>query len=144
MVKKNKGGSTSRRALAQRARQGMAESERRRQHAAMRRVMAVLGDIDLDYAHLILFGCLRSVEVAMEEQGMSVPKNYVEHRVSEKRQDMNKDYVPCRRCEYCVVVDEDSMGKIGECKAFMYRDGSPFLCCGDDGCSRGYLKEMYL
>ena len=144
MAKKNKGGSTSRRAMAQRARQGMAEAERRRQRDAMSKVMIALGDIELEDAHLILFGCLRSIEVAMEEQGLKVPQNYVEHRVSEKRQDMNKDYVPCRRCHFTNLVGEDSMGKISECQQFMYRDGTPLLCCRDDGCSRGLLKEVYL
>lgn len=111
----------------------------------MQDILIILNDLDLAEKHRILFSVLRSVEVTMEEYGMTPPK-YTEHRVSQVKQDMNPDYTPCRRCalhpkEPCY---EDAMGKCYVCDIFKCKDGSDYIVSHDDGCSRGLLREEYV
>lgn len=142
MGRRNKGGSRAKRSAS-------AQAAERKRMAKMRAVMAVLGDDSLTEerelmeAHVVLFSCLRSVEVAMQENGINVPEKYVEHRVSEVRQDRNKDYVPCRRCIFNKVAGEDGIGKIGECQQFRFADGGKLRTSREDGCGRGILREEY-
>lgn len=93
----------------------MREADRQRDKLRMSEVLTVLGDMELEDAHRIIFSCLRSVEVAMEDLGMKPPK-YVEHRVSEVRQDMNPDYTPCRRCDFAGKATCDGSGRYSKCK----------------------------
>ena len=142
MGKRNKGSSRAirnQRAVRQKA---MSDELKRKRTRQMRHVLAMVSDCDLEEAHVVLFSCLRSVEVAMEESGMKVP-NYIEHRVSEKRMDMNKDYVPCRRCIFNEKHGKDSMGMLGKCSQFKYVMGDDFITCRDDGCGRGILRKEY-
>lgn len=95
-----------------------------------------------DERHRIVFTVLNGIEEAMVAAGFNIPL-YTQHRVSEVRMDLNKEYVPCRRCQFNAKFAEDEMGTIGECGQFKYADGEPLLSCRTDGCSRGMLREEY-
>lgn len=93
---------------------------------------------DLQEVHQILFSCLRSVEVAMDENGIKQP-SYVEHRVSKRKADLNPDYVPCRRCELCKPYKNGR-----RCTAFYIGPKREvYEVSEDDGCSRGIPKKHY-
>lgn len=142
MGKRNKGSSRAirnQRAVSQKA---ISDELKRKRTNQMRQVLDVVSDCDLDEMHVVLFSCLRSVEVAMKENGIKVP-NYIEHRVSEIRMDMNKDYVPCRRCIFNEKHSKDSLGVLGKCNKFKYVMGDDFITCREDGCGRGILRKEY-
>lgn len=143
MSKKNKGGSRSARRAISSEKKGLKEKERQRMKMRMKEVLIFLHDLSLEDCHQILFSCLRSVEVSMEEQGKTVPK-YVEHRVSRVKQDMNPDYTPCRKCEFAIDKQQDSMGVYCRCSVFSMADGSDLLVGRDDGCSRGLIRKEYV
>ena len=142
MGKRNKGSSRAIRNQRAVSKKAMSDELKRKRTRQMRQVLTMVSDCDLEEAHVVLFSCLRSVEVAMEESGIKV-LNYIEHRVSEKRMDMNKEYVPCRRCIFNEKHGKDSLGVLGKCRQFKYVMGDDFIACRDDGCGMGILRKEY-
>lgn len=135
MPKKNKGASRSTRRTYSMSKRKEFEAD---QDKAME-VLALFPNWELADAHRILFTCLRSIDEALEGQGVK-PPNYVEHRVTSVEHDLGPDFVYCRRCVFSEVAGEDAMGKWTECQ---HPDMKGLLCANHDGCTHGMKRRGY-